>query len=63
MDTRTPKDYAIEHAEYMAKAAEKLLDLPMDSGDDVLDARNALRNRIYEFRKRASRASREGSNL
>lgn len=63
MANRTPRDYAIEHAEYMAQAAEKLLGLASfeQDSDYVIDARNTLRDRIYEFRKRAERASRESS--
>lgn len=63
MAERTAKDYAIEHAEYMAKAAEAVLDAGFDGGtDEALDARQALRNRIYEFRKRAERASSGGES-
>jgi hypothetical protein len=59
------KDYAIEHAEYLAKAAEFYLDtrnLADAAADDeepfdpqrLYDANNGLRSAIYEFRKRAA---------
>lgn len=40
MTERSPKDYAIEHAEYLAKAAERLLDAAntlraLEAGEDV----------------------------
>lgn len=75
---RTPKDYAIEHAGYLAVAAEDLLTalderdaivLRREESDDVeedtvYDADvtlseniRALRQYIYEFRKRRDRAS------
>ena len=65
---RTPKDYAIEVGEYLAKAAEHFMDeqnkwdMAVAAGnDDDCDARsdawNSLRSAIYEFRKRAARAS------
>lgn len=73
---RTPQDYAIEHAEYMAKKAERLLDAinhlnaQRDEGGDAIDsdalthaeeavteAFGAVRNGIYEFRKRRDRAA------
>lgn len=55
----TAKNYAIEHAEYMAKAAEAYMSaegrytaVQIDS-NTPFDARRALCRRIYEFRKRA----------
>lgn len=77
MPNRTPADYAIEHAEFMASTAEALLlavnhlaalTLQHEESDDldeetIYDARcdvseyaRALKNRIYEFRKRRDRA-------
>lgn len=59
-DERSPKDYAIEFAEYMAKAADNFLAL-YDSGKadpfDMADYRRALASSVYEFRKRAKRAT------
>lgn len=64
---RTPADYAIEHAEYMAQAAERLIDAdnllsidgtPMDAIDQHSHASRQLQTRIYEFRKRAERVKR-----
>lgn len=86
MAERTPQDYAIEHAEYMACSAERLIEavnnlalaeqqrdeLEGDKPEGVVDASDhavesarealgddmsALRNRIYEFRKRRDRAA------
>lgn len=86
MADRTPQDYAIEHAEYMACSAERLIEavnnlalaeqqrdeLEGDKPEGVVDASDhavesarealgddmsALRNRIYEFRKRRDRAA------
>ena len=77
MTTRTPQDYALEHAEYMARAGERLIeavnadaalririaesdDVSVDDEHDVqatVDERlRAMRNSIYEFRKRRDRA-------
>ncbi len=74
---RTPQDYAIEHAEYMARAAERLIEsvnavaalrIRIAESDDVTDddehdvqatvdeRLRAMRNSIYEFRKRRDRA-------
>lgn len=66
---RTPADYAIEHGEYLATAAQDFLiavnnyDAAQDGegGEDVArEARSehwtALHSAIYEFRKRAARA-------
>lgn len=60
------KDIAIEHAEYMAKAAENYLAvmnkaLNEDTDlrgceDSISDAYTSLKSMIYEFRKRAARA-------
>lgn len=73
---RTPKDYAIEHAEYMAQDAERLLEAinhlnaQRDEDGEAFDsdalahaeeaateAFGAVRNGIYEFRKRRDRAA------
>lgn len=79
---RTSADYAIEHAEYLAAAAERLLDSINamyaareeyeDADDDEVQAAGegitladesvsermgAVRDMIYEFRKRAKRAT------
>ena len=76
---RTPQDYAIEHAGYLANAAERLIDavcvdaqanVDHDEQDtqetakavdtareDAGEYMTALRNRIYEFRKRRDRAA------
>lgn len=79
---RTPMDYALEHAEYLALAAEGFIEdvnnldgatmaieeddsdttrhSLQEAFDHALEARSAgmskLRNRVYEFRKRAERA-------
>lgn len=64
---RTPKDYAIEHAEYLAKNAEDLLETLnncigeetefINNEDSELgEAIGSLRSGIYEFRKRAARS-------
>lgn len=73
LSERTPKDYAIEHAEYMAVAAERLSDAVnllavahRDEHDDpdiekaqeaVDESLRAVRDRVYEFRKRRDRAT------
>ena len=62
MVERTPQDYAIEFAEYMAKAADDYLaasDEPRTEDDYNAkhEAWSALRCAIYEFRKRRDRAS------
>jgi hypothetical protein len=79
MSDRTPTDYALEHAEDMAKTAERLLDamnaadearfmleasndeihrqLSQEADDVRSEYRQALRNKIYEFRKRRDRAA------
>lgn len=60
---RTPKDYAIEFGEYLAKAAEQYLeqrnlyDAKESDSDALMDAWRALRSSIGEFRKRATRAA------
>ncbi len=72
MTTRTPQDYALEHAEYMAAGAERLLDAANDYGfavdvdmtdkaiseasEILTEARAGMRILIYEFRKRRDRA-------
>lgn len=60
--TRDAKDYAIEHAGYLAKSAEVLLEflrprMLVDAGSEYIDHVDALRSAIYEFRKRAERAA------
>lgn len=61
---RDEKDYAIEHAEYLAKAAENYLtavgdevwtEMTESAQDNLRDKTRALRGAIYEFRKRAER--------
>jgi hypothetical protein len=61
VSVRTPKDFALEFGEYMAKAADNYLfasDEPRT--EDDYNAKNeaytALRSAVYEFRKRADRA-------
>ena len=54
MLARTSKDYAIEFAGYMAKAADDYLMNPFDR-----DCARALWRAVYEFRKRADRAKSE----
>ena len=72
-DTRTPQDYALEHAEYLAAGVERLLDAVNDYGfavdvestDEAIaaasqaltEARCATRVLVYEFRKRRDRAA------
>jgi hypothetical protein len=62
---RTAADYAIEHAEYLAKAAEhymeqrNLYDVAEQEGglvdpDALSDAYMGLQSAVYEFRKRAA---------
>jgi hypothetical protein len=54
MAERTPKDYAIEHAGYLADAVERMLMAQrsiIDAGEWL--ELNAL---VYEFRKRAAKA-------
>jgi hypothetical protein len=67
--SRDNKDYALEFAEYLAIDAEHLMKvfdtvlrtheevLDLDDGDrdSLNDAFRALRNSIFEFRKRVSR--------
>lgn len=69
---RTPADFAIEHAEYLAQAAESLLsaanrrdelkheDAPAHMQEAAREAYSdnfsGLHNAVYEFRKRAERA-------
>lgn len=64
--TRTPKDYAIEHAGYMATTAKQFLEYLNEVSDEeeghiVPDDRfgdhaSTLRSHIYEFEKRRDRA-------
>jgi hypothetical protein len=55
---RTPKDYAIEFGEYLAKAADRYLSAVNAWEDyDEGDARRSLESAIYEFRKRAARVA------
>lgn len=76
-DERSPADYAIEHAEYLAKAAERFIEAVVamavadyehegtaedearvDAASEAVgEAQGALRNCIYEFRKRRDRAA------
>jgi hypothetical protein len=53
---RDAKDFAIEHAGYLADAVERVLKVERSilDAEDWLD----LNSRVYEFRKRAARASR-----
>lgn len=63
--TREPKDFAIEFGEYLATAAEQLLDLlgeeralrDVQNPDGLYDHIHAVRSAIYEFRKRTARAA------
>lgn len=79
---RTPEQYAIEHAEYLAVSAERLVDavnalgelevMEDETGDapdpEALrereearsDAMGAVREMVYEFRKRAARCASPG---
>lgn len=74
-DGRTPQDYAIEHAEYMAQGAEHFIDasnalaFARETQDEAqieacgeveTEARCGLRVLIYEFRKRRDRAAAPG---
>lgn len=55
MSERNPKDYAIEHAAYMADSAERLLNAlgePEQDNLNVAVCATQLRTRVYEFRKR-----------
>ena len=55
---RTPQDFAIEFAEYMARSAEQylgILETEEVNSDDIADFRRGLRSSIYEFRKRAAK--------
>lgn len=81
LPVRSAQDYAIEHAEYMAVDAERLIDAVNDlakarqefedgtanasdvvaAEDSVSEAQTALRDGIYEFRKRRDRAACEAS--
>ena len=62
---RDEKDYAIEFAEYMAKAAESYAEaignevwteMTAEAQDAVSDKFSELQSSIYEFRKRAEKA-------
>lgn len=62
---RDDKDFAIEHAEYLAKAAEAYMNLagvsqnpnlPVDTQVDLSERFRNLKSCIYEFRKRAEKA-------
>lgn len=67
MSERDAKDYAIEFGEYLAKAAQNYLNLVdaqpsstlgnADAEDWLREARGQLWSAIYEFRKRAAKAS------
>jgi hypothetical protein len=59
---RSDKDFAIEHAGYLADSAERLIALINQtpagddmSGVDAQDSLRALRSAIHEFRKRAAK--------
>ena len=54
---RSPKDYAIEHAHYMADGSLQLIRMICDEDSEgVSDAAREVNSLIYEFRKRARRA-------
>ena len=68
---RTPKDYAIEFGEYLAKSAERYMaavnslesargddcdQTPEDAERECSEAYQRLCSDIYDFRKRAARA-------
>jgi hypothetical protein len=60
---RDAKDYAIEFGGYLAASAERFMVVVNQcngdlTGDEPSDAWQALQSAIYEFRKRADRASR-----
>jgi len=57
LDGRRSIDYAIEFGEYLANAADALLDVMGETParDDCADAMQALRSAVYEFRKRRQR--------
>jgi hypothetical protein len=58
MDDRTPKDYAIEHGRYLATAAVNYMAaVNGNSRSQQSEAWRALRDAVYEFTKRADRAS------
>ena len=62
----TPQSYAIEHAEYLARVAERLIEIgnlmaaspdsPENYEADFDDACGSMRSAIHEYRKRALRA-------
>jgi hypothetical protein len=54
-DARTPQDYAIEHAGYLATAAEVFM--ARHWADPFGENQRALEAAIYEFRKRRDRAA------
>jgi hypothetical protein len=57
---RDDKDYAIEHAGYLATAAENYANVMcsrVTNADEISDAHRALRSAVYEFRKRADRVN------
>lgn len=63
---RTPQDYAIEHAGYMAEAAKHLMERINEEADargawesagDDGEAMRTMQTRIYEFEKRRERAA------
>jgi hypothetical protein len=61
MSDRTPEQYAIEHGEYLAKAAEGYMNAINEysagkcDSDYLSDHWRALQNAVGEFRKRAER--------
>lgn len=68
--TRSAKDYAIEHGEYLATAVEEYIklrcvcdaaleecaELPDELSERLSDHFSGLSRDVYEFRKRAERA-------
>ena len=53
---RSPKDYAVEFGNYLARSAQRFMDT-LNSGGVTADDWDDLRSSIYEFRKRAVKAS------
>lgn len=53
---RDDKDFAIEFGEYMASAALRYM-VAVDGGSVATEEWRALNSAIYEFRKRAKRAT------
>jgi hypothetical protein len=60
VDTRTPKDYAIEHGRYLATAAVNYMEaVNGNQRARQSETWKALREAIHQFTKRADAASRE----